>query len=134
MGFPFFQGYIATYLERDLRQLSQIESLPEFRRVMEAVALRSGQLVNQTEIARDIGISQSTVYRYLNILETTCLLRRIPAYAKSRTKRLIKSPKIYFIDPGLASFLCGYFEESSLKSAKESGSIFESMILGLLSL
>jgi len=125
----WWEGYIATYLERDLRQLSQIESLPEFRRVMEAVALRSGQLVNQTEVARDIGISQSTVYRYLNILETTCLLRRIPAYAKSRTKRLIKSAKVYFIDPGLTSFLCGYFEESSLKSAKESGSIFESMML-----
>lgn len=125
----WWEGYVATYLERDLRQLSQIESLPEFRRVMEAVALRSGQLVNQTEIARDVGVSQSTVYRYLNILETTCLLRRIPAYAKSRTKRLIKSPKIYFIDPGLTSFLCGYFEEDSLKSARESGSIFESMML-----
>ena len=125
----WWEGYIATYLERDLRQLSQIDSLPEFRKVMEAVALRSGQLINQTEIARDVGISQATVYRYLNLLETTCLLKRIPAYAKNRTKRLIKSPKVYFIDPGLTSFLCGYFEESSLESAKEAGSIFESMIL-----
>lgn len=125
----WWEGYIATYLERDLRQLSQIESLPEFRKVMEAVALRSGQLVNQTEIARDIGIGQATVYRYLNLLETTCLLRRIPAYAKSRTKRLIKSPKVYFIDPGLTSFLCGYFDEETLKTAREVGSIFESMVL-----
>lgn len=125
----WWEGYVATYLERDLRQLSQIESLPEFRRVMEAVALRAGQIINQTEIARDVGISQATVYRYLNLLETTCLLRRIPAYSKSRTKRLIKSPKVYFIDPGLTSYLCGYFDKDSLKSAKESGCIFEAMVL-----
>jgi len=125
----WWEGYIATYLERDLRQLSRIDSLPEFRRVMEAAALRSGQLINQTEVARDVGISQATVYRYLNLLEATCLLRRVPAYARNRTKRLIKSPKVYFIDPGLTSFLCGYFEESSLKSAKEAGSIFEAMVL-----
>lgn len=125
----WWEGYIATYLERDLRQLSQIESLPDFRRLMEAVALRSGQVFNQTEVSRDIGITQPTVYRYLNLLETTCLLKRVPAYSKNRTKRLLKSPKVYFIDPGLTSFLCGYFTEDALKSAKETGSIFEAMIL-----
>lgn len=125
----WWEGYVATYLERDLRQLSQIESLSDFRRLMEAVALRSGQIVNQTEIGRDIKISQATVYRYLNLLETTCLLKRIPAYARSRGKRLIKSPKIYFIDPALISFLCGYHEEKVLMSAKEAGSIFESLVL-----
>ncbi|MCX5709079.1 MAG: ATP-binding protein [Candidatus Omnitrophica bacterium] len=125
----WWEGYIATYLERDLRQLSQIESLPEFRRLMEAVALRSGQIMNQTEISRDTGISQATVYRYLNLLETTCLMQRIPAYAHNRTKRLIKSPKVYFIDPGLTSFLCGYFNAESLKQAKEAGNIFESLVL-----
>lgn len=125
----WWEGYVATYLERDLRGFSQIGSLPEFRRVMEAVALRSGQLVNQTEVGRDTKVSQSTVYRYLNLLEMTCLLRRIPAYANSKTKRLIKSPKIYFIDPGLSCFLCGYFDEESLRSAREAGSIFEAMVL-----
>lgn len=125
----WYEGYIATYLERDLRQLSQIESLVEFRRVMEISALRSGQMVNQTEIARDTAVSQSTIYRYLNLLETTCLLQRIPAYAKNRTKRIIKSPKIYFIDPGLTSFLCGYYDKDTLKTAKEAGGIFESLVL-----
>ncbi len=125
----WWEGYVATYLERDLRQLSQVESLPDFKRVMEAVALRSGQLINQTEIARDTKVSQSTVYRYINLLETTSLLMRIPAYAKSRTKRLIKSPKIYFIDPGLTSFLCGFYDEDILTSSREAGAIFESMVL-----
>ena len=125
----WWEGYVATYLERDLRQLSQIESLPDFRKVMEAVALRSGQLINQTDMARDAGVSQSSVYRYLNLLETTCLLKRIPSYSKNRTKRLIKSPKAYFIDPGLTSFLCAHHDEKALKSSRESGSIFESLIL-----
>jgi predicted AAA+ superfamily ATPase len=96
---------------------------------MEISALRSGQIVNQTEMARDTAVSQPTIYRYLNLLETTCLLQRIPAYAKNRTKRIIKSPKIYFIDPGLTSFLCGYYDKEALKTAKEAGGIFESLIL-----
>lgn len=125
----WWEGYIATYLERDLRQLTQIESLPEYRKVMEAVALRTGQLTNQTEIARGIGIGQSTVYRYINLLETTCLLKKIPAYARSRTKRLIKSPKYYFIDPGLTCYLSGVFDETSLKSDKCAGYVFETMVL-----
>ncbi|MFH1666047.1 MAG: ATP-binding protein [Elusimicrobiota bacterium] len=125
----WWEGYIMTYLERDLRQLSQVESLVDFRNLMQAVALRSGQVINQTEIARDIKIGQATVYRYLNLLEATCLLVRIPAYSKSRTKRLIKSPKIYFLDPGLTSYLCGYYDENSLKTAREAGSIFETFVL-----
>jgi predicted AAA+ superfamily ATPase len=125
----WWEGYVTTYLERDLRQMSQIDSLPDFRRFMEAVALRSGQLLNQTDIARDVGVSQATVYRYINLLDTTCLLRRVPAYAKNRTKRLIKSSKAYLIDPALTAFLCGHFEEEALKTAKEAGSIFECMVL-----
>ncbi|WP_258189004.1 ATP-binding protein [Candidatus Hakubella thermalkaliphila] len=124
----WWEGYVATYLERDLRQLSQIESLPAFRRLMGALALRNGQLVNQTEIARDTGISQPTVYRYINLLEATCLLERLPAFAINRTKRLIKSPKIYWIDPGLCSFLAGYYDEESLLHAREVGSFFETLV------
>ncbi len=125
----WWEGYVTTYLERDLRQLSQIESLPDFKRVMEAVALRSGQLINQTEISRDVKVSQPTVHRYINLLETTCHLRRIPAYSKNRTKRLIKSPKFYFIDPGLANYLCGNYNKKNLKKTKEAGRIFESLVL-----
>jgi uncharacterized protein len=124
----WWDGYISTYLERDLRQLSQIDSLADFRRLMVALALRCGQVLNQTEVSRDIGISQPTIHRYINLLETTCLIDRLPAFFVNRTKRLIKSNKIIFVDPGLASFLAGHYETKSLVSSRVAGGIFESMI------
>lgn len=125
----WWESYVATYLERDLRQLSQVESLPDFRRVMVSLALRTGQLVNQTSIARDTGVSQPTVHRYLNLLETSCLLYRVPAIAPSRTKRIVKSPKIYWFDPGIATFLAGHFTADDLRSSREAGGLFECLVL-----
>lgn len=101
----WFDGYVRTYLERDLQRLSSIAALPDFRRLMRAACLRLGQLVNQTELGRDVGLPQPTVRRYLNLLETSYLLVRLPAYAVNRTKRLIKSPKIYWGDSGIALHL-----------------------------
>lgn len=98
----WFEGYVRTYVERDLRELSVITGLPDFRRLMRAVCLRIGQLVNQTKLGRDVGLTQPTVHRWLNLLETSYLLVRVPAYAANRTKRLIKSPKFYWSDTGLA--------------------------------
>lgn len=101
----WFDGYVRTYLERDLQDLSSIAALPDFRRLMRAAALRLGQLVNQTELGRDVALPQPTVHRYLNLLETSYLLVRLPAYAVNRTKRLIKAPKIYWGDTGVALHL-----------------------------
>ncbi|MDQ2664662.1 MAG: ATP-binding protein [Gemmatimonadota bacterium] len=98
----WFDGYVKTYLERDLHDLASISSLPDFRRLMRASCLRIGQLVNQTELGRDVALPQATVHRWLNLLETSYLLVRLPAYAANRTKRLIKAPKIYWGDVGLA--------------------------------
>jgi len=103
----WFDGYVRTYLERDLQSLSAISALPDFRRLMRAVCLRLGQLVNQTELGRDVALAQPTVHRYLNLLETSYLLVRLPAYAVNRTKRLIKSPKLYWGDTGVALHLGG---------------------------
>ncbi len=103
----WFDGYVRTYLERDLQDLSAIAALPDFRRLMRAACLRMGQLLNQTEIGRDVSLAQPTVHRYLNLLETSYLLVRLPAYAVNRTKRLIKSPKLYWGDTGLALHLAG---------------------------
>ncbi len=101
----WFDGYVRTYLEADLQNLSAVAALPDFRRLMRAACCRLGQLVNQTELGRDVALPQPTVHRYLNLLETSYLLVRLPAYAVNRTKRLIKTPKLYWGDTGTALHL-----------------------------
>ena len=101
----WFEGYVRTYLERDLRELSSVSSLADFRRLMQAAALRVGTVVNQSELSRDVGLPQPTVHRYLNLLQTSYILVRVPAYSVNRAKRLMKSPKLYWADPGLALHL-----------------------------
>jgi predicted AAA+ superfamily ATPase len=108
----WFDGYVRTYLERDLQDLASISGLPDFRRLMRAACLRMGQLINQTELGRDVALPQPTVHRWLNLLETSYLLVRLPAYAVNRTKRLIKAPKIYWGDVGLAMHLAEADEPS----------------------
>lgn len=106
----WFEGYARTYLERDLQELSTVTSLVDFRRLMRAACLRLGNLVQQTELGRDVGIPQPTVHRYLSLLETSYQLVRVPAYAVNRTKRLIKAPKLFWCDTGLALHLAGEAE------------------------
>jgi predicted AAA+ superfamily ATPase len=103
----WFDGYASTYLERDVAQLAAIEHLADLRRLMAALCLRLGGLLNQAEIARDLAVSQTTVKRYIDLLEVSHQLIRLPAYSVNRTKRLIKSPKVYWTDTGLALWLSG---------------------------
>jgi uncharacterized protein len=103
----WFDAYVRTYLERDLQALASITALPDFRRVMRAAALRLGQVLNQSDLARDVAVAQPTVHRWLNLLEASYVLVRLPAYAVNRTKRLIKSPKLYWGDTGVALHLAG---------------------------
>jgi predicted AAA+ superfamily ATPase len=117
----WFDGYVRTYLERDLQALSSIVALPDFRRLMQAACLRSGQLLNQTELGRDVALPQATVHRWLNLLETSYLLVRLPAFAVNRTKRLIKAPKLYWGDTGVALYLGG--------APEPSGATFENLVL-----
>jgi predicted AAA+ superfamily ATPase len=124
----WWEGYIKTYLERDVRELSRIDSLIDFKKVLDSFALRTGNVLNQTEVARDSAISQPTVYRYLKLLEVSNIINRLPSYFPSRSKRITKSPKLFFIDPGLSIYLSGYFDEESLRSAREIGNYFETMI------
>jgi len=103
----WFAGYTKTYLERDLQEISSVTALPDLRRLMRAATLRLGQLMNQTELGRDVALPQPTVHRYLNLLEMSYQLVRVPAYSVNRTRRLIKTPKIYWCDTGLALHLSG---------------------------
>jgi hypothetical protein len=106
----WFQSYVDTYLDRDLQDLSAIASQPDFRRLMRIAALRLGAMVNRAEWARDSGLPATTVARYLDLLETSYQFVPIEAYATNRTKRLIKSPKAYWSDTGLAMFVAGEHE------------------------
>lgn len=103
----WFDGYVRTYLERDLQDLAAIDNLLDFRRLMRAACLRLGNLVNQADLGRDTRIPRPTVHRYLNLLETSYQLVRVEPYAVNRTKRLVKTPKLYWSDPGLALYLAG---------------------------
>jgi predicted AAA+ superfamily ATPase len=104
----WWKGYIATYLERDLRDLSQIANLADFHRFMEILALRTASILKQNEAARDAGISTATASRYVNLLETSNLFFRLRPFFKNISKRLIKTPKAYFIDTGLTCALAGF--------------------------
>jgi len=117
----WFAGYARTYLERDLRDLSEVASTVDFRRLMRAACLRIGGLVNQTELARDVGLSQPTVRRHLDLLEISYQLVRVEAFSVNRTKRLIKTPKLYWSDVGLAMHLAGETEAR--------GAHFENLVL-----
>jgi predicted AAA+ superfamily ATPase len=118
----WFAGYIRTYLERDLQEISSVAALPDLRRLMRAACHRLGQMVNQTELGRDVALPQPTVHRYLNLLETSYQLVRVPAYAVNRTKRLIKTPKLYWADTGVALHLT--------ETDAPAGAHLENLVLG----
>jgi predicted AAA+ superfamily ATPase len=128
----WFDGYIRTYLERDLQDLASISSLVDFRRLMKVAAHRIGQMTNQTEIARDAGVPQATAHRWLNLLETSFQIIRIPAYAANRTKRLIKTPKLYFGDLGLGAHLADLGTAEDIAASPAAGAFFENVLLAEL--
>jgi hypothetical protein len=124
----WLEGYVRTYLERDLRELSQVDSLVDFRKVMQSLALRTGSILNQADVAKDSGISPSTTHRYIKLLEVSNIIERVPAYSVNRGKRLVKSPKLFFVDPALAVFLSGYYDAAGLGASRELGHYFETMV------
>ena len=103
----WFDGYIRTYLERDLQSLAAVGNLVDFRRLMRVASHRLGGLINQADIGRDLQMPRTTVQRYFNLLETSFQLMRLPPYSVNRGKRLVKSPKLYWSDPALALWLSG---------------------------
>ena len=103
----WFRGYVQTYVDRDVRQLSQITDLVAFRTLAQLAALRTGQVLVISTLARDAKLNAVTAGRYLNLLETSFLIRRLPPFLKNRSSRLVKSPKLHFTDSGLAAHLAG---------------------------
>jgi len=124
-----FDAYVMAYLERDLQLLSAIANLLDFRRLMRVAAHRTGSVINQTEMARDASLGLSTAHRYLNLLEASYLIHRLPAYSVNRTKRLIKSPKLYWCDLGLAASLAGVSSLAELDRLNMRGRFIENLLL-----
>jgi len=124
----WFMGYEQTYLERDLRDLSSVTDLGLFQRFLRLTALRTGQILNIRELARDCGSNPVTVSRWLSLLETGFLVRRITPWHHNRAKQLMKTPKLYLCDSGLACFLCGIQIEEALETGPLRGAIAETFI------
>lgn len=124
----WFPSYIQTYLERDVRQISQVRDLSTFRRFLALLASRSGQLLNKTDLAAPLGISVPTVAEWTGILETTGHVLLVPPYFENFGKRLVKSPKSYFTDSGLACHLLGLESPRALLRSPFLGPVFESFV------
>ena len=123
-----YRGYFQTYVERDLRQLIQIKDLLQFERFVAILAGRIGQILNMEEIGGEIGISSHTVKHWISILEASFIVSRLPPYFENFGKRVIKSPKIYFNDVGLACYLLGIQNETQLSRDPLRGNLFENAV------
>ncbi|WP_220681512.1 ATP-binding protein [Methanofollis formosanus] len=125
----FYSSYIQTYLERDLRLLRQVQDLSAFQRFMKMCAHRSGQVVNYSSLANDCGITHNTAKAWLSLLETSLLITLIRPHHKNFNKRLVKMPKLYFTDPGLAAHLAGIQSADDLCFHPLKGGLFESLVI-----
>jgi predicted AAA+ superfamily ATPase len=122
-------SYISTYLERDVRNLAQIGDLSQFERFLRLCAMRTGQILNQSELAKEVGMSVPTVKRWLSILETGYQIYLLYPYYRNIGKRLVKSPKMYFNDTALASYLLGLHDRETLMNSPNLGNLFETMVV-----
>ena len=125
----YYQNYIETYIERDLRQLIAIKDLSSFRIFLKLCAGRIGQILNMDSLSNDVGVSSKTIKNWISILETSFILFRLQPFFENRGKRLIKSPKLYFYDTGLACYLLGLENSNQLERDPLRGSLFENLVL-----
>ena len=125
----FYPSYVQTYIERDVRQLKNIENIGRFQTFLKLCAGRVGQILNLSSLAQDCGISHTTVRQWLNILEASYLIFFLQPFHQSFNKRLIKMPKLYFYDTGLACMLLGLEKERQLETHYLKGALFENLIV-----
>ncbi|TXH68440.1 MAG: ATP-binding protein [Thiothrix sp.] len=121
----WFASYVATYLERDVRQVINVQDLTTFQRFLRLCAGRVGQLLNVTALASETGITQATAKAWLSVLESSGLIHLLPPYHRNFGKRLVKTPKLYFIDTGLACWLLGIRDDTVLALHPLRGELFE---------
>lgn len=121
----FYSSYIRSYLERDVRQLANVGDLGSFLKFLRAAAARTGQMLNMADMAKDADISPNTAKNWLSVLEVSSLVYLLEPYHNNITKRLVKTPKLYFLDTGLASYLTQWSSPETLEAGAMSGRILE---------
>jgi predicted AAA+ superfamily ATPase len=122
-------GYIQTYLERDVRQIVNIGDLNTFHRFLRLMAARTGQILNMSDLSRDLGMSVPTIKKWISILEASCQIFLLPPHFNNLGKRMIKSPMVYFLDTGIASYLMGIHSEEPLRKGPMMGALFETLVV-----
>jgi predicted AAA+ superfamily ATPase len=128
----FYNSYLATYLERDVRLLTNVGNLRDFERFIRACALRSANLLNKADLARDVGIAPSTASHWLSMLEASGQIVLLEPWFSNRTKSIVKSPKLYFADTGLLCALLNVRSEAALRQSPATGAIWETFVFAQL--
>ena len=128
----FYNSYLATYLERDVRSLANVGNLRDFERFLRACALRSANLLNKADLARDIGIAPSTANHWLSVLEASGQVVLLEPWFSNRTKSIVKSPKLYLADTGLLCALLNIHSVDALRQSPAAGAIWESFVFAQL--
>ena len=128
----FYQSYVATYLERDIRSLAHVGSLRDFERFLRACALRSAQLLNKADLARDVGIAPSTAGNWLSMLEASGQVALLEPWFSNRSKSLVKSPKLYLTDTGLLCALLNIRSVEALRQSPSNGPVWETFVCAQL--
>lgn len=125
----YFSSYVTTYIERDVKQLLNIGKTMEFYNFMQYIAVRTAQEINYASIAKEIGVDSKTVKSWISILEASGIIYLLQPYSTNLSNRIIKSPKLYFMDTGLCSYLAKYTTVDTLKAGALSGAIFETYVV-----
>ena len=128
----FYNSYLATYLERDVRSLANVGSLRDFERFLRGCALRSANLLNKAELARDVGITPSTANHWLSVLEASGQIVLLEPWFSNRTKSIVKSPKLYLADTGVLCALLNIRSEAALHESPAAGAVWETFVFAQL--
>lgn len=121
----WYSSYIATYLERDVRNIMNVGNLRDFNRFLRAAAFRTAQTLSLSDLSRDVGVSPNTIKAWISVLQASHMICLLEPYYRSIGKRLVKSPKLYFLDTGLAAHLTGLFSSQEMMSSPLAGALWE---------
>ena len=125
----FFESYISTYLEKDVSKLINVDKLTDFRRFLTVTALRTGQQIDYTDIGRNVGVDSRTAKNWMSILESSGIITLLQPYASNLAKRIVKTPKLYYMDTGLCAYLCGWSDSKIMEASSMAGEFFETYVV-----